>query len=1000
MKTGKTVKKIILSAFVFCIALAAFSTLVHAQYELYGRRSLWRQDFVSREYRPRWEDRYENFGSYDIRKYPRDYQNLTRRLDIGSNNDKLPTRRGPVSPVTFDQFGNFLLPGGEIFSMRFDQSRLGAMQSPPDNLNTSANQNYRWVNNVFNNLMVVSDEFSNWQTRFMMARGAGNGTGIRTYFTPSTLKQTNFSGFRWDASTRKNNISIVATTDEYDPLAYSQNKKRVSYPLYGVHWESQLGDIMKLGATFVSKQRGTLADSHQDIDWKIQGEPRYVYVVITDDSPEDTGAGAKVYDIKAVVNGKKEPIAFKGEDYNLKGRVFKIPDLFERKRYYSGKPEPQKEYVVDQDAGEHLRMDTSELRNRRESWFLELMDQRILEDLLSKRKTGENGYLSIFDPDEMWDPDDPNDRKRLFKADMIDSDGVFAGHNEAKGSDVIIYEFLVPQGTRKLAFNILVANDYCIDMVTPFYSWRQEGEAGWYDEPLSDKYKDQWSIIEYDMKHCVRAPGNIKDTSNMKWVSVSYNRMTGMNVYGMNMEMNWRGLYVRAEYNEYNTYWSYPLAEKMSGASKEIRSARAWFVNASKDFGKWSVGTEIFNYPNEYMQYWAPIDDNDDDDRYVGGNEYPGRDADFDRGVDTTWSGSPYLNYFYDSITVGDDFNHNGSIDSRENDNQIDLPYDRDSKGQHYFLKIRPREATILTLGHYDIRQEYFDGRNFTRYLKFEHHQRIGNMGEFLFYSRTERRKDNYKLDENHHKYYNDWNFSNILATRLSFIPNMNFINNFRFSTSYNVGDMRRLDGTQDENNMNLLQIYNGDKSVKRYGAYSLGLEHKADYQYRIADARLIPEITIGGYRLLKEKRIKELQIMPMIKLVHTYGYNHPNNYAIREYDRSTWTLRLYPILRFDYRVAPKTLLRFGIQGFPGFPELYRTRTPSYSRLYDYDRRRMVLAFENRTLYEGFNLIVMLGVRLTKTEYVNDPARVERDGGGFDYNWTEYFITLQSEATR
>ena len=138
--------------------------------------------------------------------------------------------------------------------------------------------------------------------------------------------------------------------------------------------------------------------------------------------------------------------------------------------------------------------------------------------------------------------------------------------------------------------------------------------------------------------------------------------------------------------------------------------------------------------------------------------------------------------YHLDSITFGDDFNHNGTIDSREDDSQIDLPYDSDSRGQHYFLKINPREASLLTFGHYDIKQEYMGGRNFTRYMKLEHFQRLNGIGEFLLYHRTERIKDDYRLDEGHHDLINNWKFTNFLSTRLNFIPNTNIINNLEYT--------------------------------------------------------------------------------------------------------------------------------------------------------------------------------------------------------------------------
>ena len=125
-----------------------------------------------------------------------------------------------------------------------------------------------------------------------------------------------------------------------------------------------------------------------------------------------------------------------------------------------------------------------------------------------------------------------------------------------------------------------------------------------------------------------------------------------------------------------------------------------------------------------------------------------------------------------------------------------------------------------------------------------------------------------------------------------------------------------------------------------------------------------------------------------MLKVVHSYGYSRQNNFDLFSYDRKPRTIDIYPIIRFDYKIAPKTILRFGIQGFSGFQQIHRSKS---FKLGDYDRRNMILAFENQSLYQGFNLVVLMGVRYSKTLYINDISR--KDPGA-----TEYFITLQSEA--
>jgi len=585
-------------------------------------------------------------------------------------------------------------------------------------------------------------------------------------------------------------------------------------------------------------------------------------------------------------------------------------------------------------------------------------------------------------------PEDSNDVQRYFRADMS------GGYLEAKGSDVIIYEFNVPYGTRDVDFEVLVANDYCIDMVVAMTNYAQAGEISWYDAPGSPGCKSHWNV-RYDKRHCAKATGNVKDLSNMKWVKVTYNRNTGMNVYGMNMEMNWKGLFLRAEFNENNTKWAYPINERYSGASRDDQKTRAWFVNAEKQLGSWSVGAELWNYPRDYMYYYSTVEDNDDDNRYVGGSEYPGLDFDHDLYIDTTWSGNPWLNYFYDSVTVGDDFNHRGGIDRRENDGVSDLPYDRDTHGQHYFIKYRPRLSTIITFGHYDIRGSYLEGRNFSRYFKIDHHQAIKGIGEYLIYQKIERIRDD--LKPWHHWLTNNIDYTSIVSTRLYFIPGLNIINNARFDTNYKIGDFELQEATELELSNQFMGIYKGDDLIKRYGNYSYNLEHKIDYTLRIAEARILPQVNIGKYRLFKEKRIKEFKLRPQLKIRHYYSYRQPTNKTLGgdDIDRKPKSYYIYPILRFDYRVAPKTLLRFGMEGFPGIglPQLIKRRGAGYNKLGDIESSRVIFAFENQSLYQGFNLLVMAGVNYQKITYPHDPLK--KDPG-----FTQYFIRLQSEASK
>ncbi len=388
-----------------------------------------------------------------------------------------------------------------------------------------------------------------------------------------------------------------------------------------------------------------------------------------------------------------------------------------------------------------------------------------------------------------------------------------------------------------------------------------------------------------------------------------------------------------------------------------------------------------------------------------GGNwEYPGLNIDWDRSasyrsndnpnasdrrasgqfIDTKFTGEPYLTYYFDKISFGDDFNHNGIIDERENDTSIDLPYERDSKGQHYFLKLKPRVATYVTLGRYDIDQEDKDGRNLTSYIKAEHNQRINSFFDYGIFHRTERVKDDYKSDKYYYQYWgpsgsfnnlayrNSWVNTSMLKTTLTLFNNLNIHNHFSYKSIYRVGDTT-VYGTAVERTITAPREIVSTTSI-----------HKADYSFEVAEFRLFPDIYWRGHRIIRERRIKELTIKPQFEFESNYFTRD-----LRMRSEPGHSYRYYPVLRVDYQVAPKTKLRLAMQGLPFFMEKNRNSTSTYD---EKDRRRMFLGFETLTLYQGFSLFVTSGMRRDKSKWIESYGRTET-------GWTEYFIELRVEAS-
>ena len=127
----------------FCMIVLGFAQLSFADLISSG-------NFISREDRPRWYDRYESLSEYDYRNYS-ETPTLIDAQDKSYEDDDPemlnPVWHGQADPFSFDRLGNFLLPGGDIYNMTWDRSTAGAEQSYGSDVN------------IFDNIMISSEEF-------------------------------------------------------------------------------------------------------------------------------------------------------------------------------------------------------------------------------------------------------------------------------------------------------------------------------------------------------------------------------------------------------------------------------------------------------------------------------------------------------------------------------------------------------------------------------------------------------------------------------------------------------------------------------------------------------------------------------------------------------------------------------------------------------------------------------------------------------------------------
>ncbi|MFH1612793.1 MAG: hypothetical protein ABIB46_03565 [bacterium] len=161
--------------------------------------------------------------------------------------------------VLYDPFGGYLLEGINVLTF--------GRETPltTGNILNKAPQ----YQSFMNHLIIAKDSFgeNKIHSRIMF------GDEIKTSFTNLTFKKSQFHGFRWDIFNDRNEFTILATNTD-KPVRLNNSKSSISrevffnsredtptssiystlesHYLYGVHNVFRLGDIMRLGVTYMN----------------------------------------------------------------------------------------------------------------------------------------------------------------------------------------------------------------------------------------------------------------------------------------------------------------------------------------------------------------------------------------------------------------------------------------------------------------------------------------------------------------------------------------------------------------------------------------------------------------------------------------------------------------------------------------------------------------------------------------------------------------------------
>lgn len=859
--------------------------------------------FLNREYYPWWQERYENYSLLSYRDYTARAEN-----------------------PTYDPFGAYLLDGVDL--LRVEEYRTLAPQRS-SRIFRSGN-----LASTFRNLIIMRDHYRDWSARVMI------GDALEAKFTPLTLNKARLQGLRWDGSSYKNRFSVIGARVS-SPVVNGANNLQFATYLFGGHWESKLGDVLTLGGSYVNLH---LRDSLQRKGSTRGAFPSNLakttayYVVFSDDSPADA-SGIQVLAVEIFVDGVASP---------LKPDIRRIPQL------------------VDPDNVPHLR--------RHGSWAVQSAP-----------------------PDRVFDPrlNNRNEARGLFFQEGIP---VSAAEFplQVGGTDLLVYRYEVPATAERLSFRAQVAGDYSID-VAATYNWVGLPNRIWTD----------WHNV-------ARAANNVRDGSNLRWVKFAYGFPTARVQYGSDFLFEWEGTSIAGELVENVGYSRFPRTGASQRRASRAFFLKGLHQVDSLQVGlelfrlpadyattlpMWSEHADkVLNYDliddnddgdywEDRWEHWDPLDPlyislknasgvdpenqptqdaidflDDNLSNGIGYGVFPGLDQDGDGVLEINVNqnqipdySEPFLMYAVepDDFVYGDDFNNNGVVDQRENDNRPDYPYPLDSRGYHTFALFHTHQPWQLRLGNYRIEQDAGAGHNRVTYGEIEYAAFYPEKGRLQLNLRSKRVRDTI-ADPVYRHVVDPLTTTN---TAIKIKPDQLLTRDSWLHTLYGEANYTRISAVQIGATTKLEVNRMLEAVDQRDHIVDWTWMSKADYTYVRQALRIRPSAKLRFQR----RSAPDDLLLP----IHTY--------------------EIFPIIQADYALGQATILRIGIQGIPGWPHTLRDKEHKAG---DFDARHYLFAIQNRSHNRGFDLSLNMGFRASQTRFVGTPGRRSR-------NFKEFFVQVR-----
>ena len=883
----------------------------------------------------------------------------------------------------YDRLGNYLSRGFNVFTWEF--SRPGE-----SNINTRTAQYLGW----FANLVMLNDSYKGWNYRVTL------GEDIRAKFSDLTFSDPRFFGILLDGASSDNKFTLMLSQggDLLNAAKFSTFKAtRETSPvlIFGGHWETKLGNVLRMGATYFNQHMANTADENGSF---LKGDtpysmlpPSFIEVIVEDDSPDEIGRPATVYDVDVVIIGESQGqrvrlTSIEGDpEYDSSLKMIDPVGGAEGGLTIAGGDQvvfrfQMPLFNLPDDAA--YSADPNELAPG-----LTMKSVRFLADV-------EGDYRILVRQQHLYF----NQRAHQKNVDKV-----------AEGDDTY-----APGGSRYVnPFTGLKADDAIKpleDVLTEnpdaFNQWPVVPNPGTTQAQPFLQYK--WDLLDptrvgYTV---LRSDGS---DSGRKVVEFDYGIPTGQALYGLDWDLSLKGLKVKGELVANPQYFLFPVG---SNAGKRFgKQALGYFLTAEKEVGPIEIGGEIFNLDPDYsgnydsdrggaaffsdncfvcpqMQEMSVMTDNDDNDQWPDEmlNELPSAEKS-DSGIfpgldenndlipdsDQNFNGIPDWTepiLFYDAdppdFIYGIDFNNNGIVDYRENDALPDYPYPRDRQGVHLVAtkKGLGRWGKWASVGYYTMQEPAGGGEAKAIYARYEHNFISPYLGKIRINEDIKQVQDDIRDDV---YIWEDVGFSQripspsphlkgpmIEARDLNsqiFPPDVDPLNmrNSLVNTLFISSAFRQF------SNLNVINSVQWIRNSQAEAEFDDGTQQEAGVLSTFTMVnRLDYTINVGN-----------LNIRPMFK--HLLLREHSSGLEDATGDGSIRSFSIYaPIIRTRFDLTAKSNLQLGFQGFPFWRHTSLDRVDQRN---DFKEWTLVLMMSNRSDHYGYNLASQFGFIKTSREY-------------------------------